>query len=159
MNRQRKMGPYRQRRGFTPYRNGTGFTLVEVLFAIIVVVVSGVWLMAAYQSALHLTEVSQQTNLALSDVRVMMERIKTTPFTALNARFPNGAVNGVVGGGPDLYTGIVGGYALGNTEQITVTHSPNTAADPRELIVQVQWTNRGRTYQRRATTMRSSQAS
>jgi hypothetical protein len=114
--------------------------------------------MVAYQSALHLTEVSQQTNLALSDLRDMMERIKTTPFTALAAGFPNGAVNGVVGGGPDLYTGVVGGYPLAN-EQITVTHSPTTAADPRELIVQVQWTNRGRTYQRRATTVRSSQAS
>ncbi|OGX38921.1 MAG: hypothetical protein A3C53_02310 [Omnitrophica WOR_2 bacterium RIFCSPHIGHO2_02_FULL_68_15] len=145
-------------RGFIPYRDGTGFTLVEVLFALIIVVVSGVWLMVAYQSALHLTEVSQQTNAALSDIRDMMERIKTTPFTALDASFPTGAVNGVVGAGPDLYTGIVGGYAL-TGEQVTVTHSPSAAADPRELIVQVQWTNRGRTYQRRATTMRASQAS
>ena len=159
MNRQYTMGwPGRARRGFAPYRAGAGFTLVEVLLAIIVVIVSGIWLMVAYQSALHLTEVSQQTNLALSDVRAVMERIKTTPFTALNASFPNGAVNGVVGAGPDLYTGIVGGYTLGS-EQITVTHSPNTTADPRELLVQVQWTSRGRTYQRRATTMRSSQAS
>ena len=139
-------------------RWGRGFTLVEVLFALVVVVVSGVWLMVAYQSALYLTEVSQQTNAALNDIRSMMERIKTTPFTVLNASFPAGAVNGVVGAGPDLYTGVVGGYALSD-EQITVTHSPSTAADPRELIVQVQWTNRGRTYQRRATTMRASQAS
>ena len=143
------------RAGRRPVR---GFTLVEVLFAIVVVVVSGVWLMVAYQSALHLAEVSQQSTMALNDIRSMMERIKTTPFTALNASFPTGAINGVVGVGPDLYTGVVGGYGL-NTEQITVTHSPSTAADPRELVVQVQWTNRGRTYQRRATTMRSSQAS
>jgi type II secretory pathway pseudopilin PulG len=135
-----------------------GFTIVEVLFALIVLVIAGVWLTVAYQSALHLTEVSQQTNMALNDIRAMMERIKTTPFTSLVNSFPDNAVNGVVGGGPDLYTGIVGGYALSN-EQITVTHSPTTASDPREMIVQVQWTNRGRTYQRRATTVRSSQAS
>ena len=138
--------------------HGTGFTLVEVVFALMVVVIAGVWLMMAYQSSLHLSEVSQQASMALNDVRSMMERIKTTPFTALNASFPNGAVNGVIGAGPDLYTGVVGGYGL-SVEQITVTHSPSTGADPRELIVQVQWTNRGRTYQRRATTMRASQAS
>jgi prepilin-type N-terminal cleavage/methylation domain-containing protein len=135
-----------------------GFTLVEVLFAIVVLLIAGVWLTVAYQSALHLAEVSQQTNVALNDLRSMMERIKATPFTTLTAGFPDGAVNGVVGAGPDLYTGIVGGYGL-NNEQITVTHSPAVTSDPRELTVQVQWTNRGRLYQRRATTMRSSQAS
>ena len=139
-------------------RNTRGVSLIETLLAFTVVIVAGISLMVAYQSAIHLTETSQQSNLAINDLRAMMERIKTTPFTALNASFPNGAVNGVVGAGPDLYTGVVGGYGLG-TEQITVTHSPNTGADPRELIVQVQWINRGRTYQRRATTMRSSQAS
>ena len=139
-------------------RGNRGVTLVELLLTITVVVISGVSLMVAYQSALHLTEVSQQSNIAMNDLRAMMERIKTTPFTALNNSFPTGAVNGVVGAGPDLYTGVVGGYGLG-TEQITVTHNPNTGADPKEMIVQVQWTNRGRTYQRRATTMRSSQAS
>ena len=46
-------------------RWGRGFTLVEVLFALVVVVVSGIWLMVAYQSALYLTEVSQQTNAGL----------------------------------------------------------------------------------------------
>jgi type II secretory pathway pseudopilin PulG len=134
-----------------------GVTLVELLLAVTVVIISSVSLMVAYQSALHLTEVSQQSNLALNDLRAMMERIKTTPFTALNARFPTGAINGVVGAGPDQYTGVVGGYALSG-EQITVTLAPSTAADPRELVVQVQWTNRGRVYQRRATTMRTSQA-
>ena len=139
-------------------RNDRGVSLIETLLAFTVVIVAGISLMVAYQSAIHLTEVSQQSNLALNDLRAMMERIKTTPFTALNANFPTGAVNGIVGAGPDLYTGVVGGYGLG-TEQITVTHTPNTAADPRELVVQVQWINRGRTYQRRATTMRTSQAS
>src|SRR3989338_5943300 len=124
-------------------RERRGVTLVEILFALVVVVISGVWLMVAYQSALHLTEVSQQANAALSDIRDMMERIKTTPFTALDASFPTGAVNGVVGAGPDLYTGIVGGYAL-TGEQVTGTHSPSAAAGPREPIVQVPGTNRGR---------------
>ena len=139
-------------------RNNRGVSLIETLLAFTVVIVAGISLMVAYQSAIHLTEVSQQSNIAMNDLRAMMERIKTTPFSALNANFPNNAINGVVGAGPDLYTGVVGGYGLG-TEQITVTHNPGTGSDPKEMIVQVQWTNRGRTYQRRAVTMRSSQAS
>lgn len=134
-------------------RSRAGMTLVELLIAIAVLVVAGVWLLSAYQSALHLTEVAQQTTVALNDLGDMMERIKATPFTQLAANFPNGVANGAAG-----YAVAIGNYTLPN-EQITVTHSPSTVADPRELIVQVTWTNRGRVYQRRTSTVRSSQAS
>jgi type II secretory pathway pseudopilin PulG len=131
-----------------------GVTLVELLLAIVVVTISGIGLMGAYQWSLHLAEVAQQANMATNDLRDMMERIKTTAFTQLNTNFPNGTVNGPA---VNLYTAVVGGFTL-STEQITVTHSPNTAADPRELIVLLTWTNRGRQYQRQLSTMRSSQA-
>ncbi len=130
-----------------------GMTLVELLIAIAVCVVAGVWLLAAYHSALHLTEVAQQATVALDDLRDMMERIKATPFNQLTAAFPNGVANGAAG-----YAVAIGNYTLPN-QQITVTHSPSVAADPRELIVQVTWTNRGRVYQRSTSTVRSSQAS
>ena len=135
-----------------------GFTLIELLLAAVIVVASGVWVMGAFQSALHLSEVSRQVGTAVTDLDDMLERIKATPFTQLATDFPNGAANGIVGGGADRYGGIIGGYTLGN-EQIVVTNSPSTAADPREVIVQVSWTNRNRTYQRTLRTVRSSQAS
>ena len=135
-----------------------GMTLVELLVAIVVVVLGGLWLLGAYHSVLELTEVSEQADRALNDLRDMMERIKTTPFTSLAANFPTGAVNGVVGQGQNLYAPIVGSYSL-TGEQITVTHRPTAAADPRELVAVLQWTNRGRTYQRSLSTMRVSESS
>ena len=139
-------------------------TLVEVLFAIWVLVLSGLGLLASYQANLHLSEVSQQTGMALNDLKDMMERIKATSFTNLQANFPSGAPNGVVGGGAEKYSPIIGGYTLSN-EQITVqhqdpvTHQASVIADPRELVVQLSWTNRGRTYQRSVMTIRASRAS
>ncbi len=139
-------------------RNGLkGFILVETLVAIGVVAIAGVWLMGAYQSSLQLAQVSEQMSVAVNDLKDMMERIKTTSFANLQTDFPNGAVNGIVGGGADKYGAILGGYTLAN-EQVTVTHVPTTAADPRELIVQVSWTNGGRTYQQSVSTMRTSKA-
>ena len=144
--------------GTSSRRETGGMTLVELLLGIGVLVLSGVWLLGAYQSSLHLTETAQQTKVALNDLRDMMERIKTTPFTRLDDDFPNGAPDGMVGAGPNRYAAVVGGYSLPD-ERITVTHTPDPAADPRELVVQLTWTNRGRAYQRSVATVRASEAS
>jgi hypothetical protein len=96
--------------------------------------------------------------VALNDLRDVMERIKTTPFTSLQQDFPNGAPNGVLGGGAERYGVVIGSYTLPE-ERITVTHHPSAAADPREMIVRITWTNRGRTYERTLSTMRASKAS
>ena len=135
-----------------------GMTFVELLLAMGVLVVSGVWLLGAYQSSLRLTEAAQQTKVALNDLRDMMERIKTTPFSRLDDDFPSGAPDGIVGAGANRYAAVVGGYSL-PTERITVTHRPDAAADPREMVVEVTWTNRGRAYQRSVATVRASEAS
>ncbi len=125
-------------------------TLVELLVATTVAVIAGVGLLAAYHAVLNLIEVSQQSVVALNDLTDIMERIKATPFTQLTASFPNGMAG--------AYGPVVGGYTL-SSEQIRVTHQPNTNSDPRELVVQVTWTNRSRTYQRSLSTMRASRAS
>ena len=140
-----------------PRSRRAGVTLIELLFALTVVLIAGVWLLMAYHSALRLSEMAQQSIVALNDLRDMAERIKTTPFTQLASDFPNGAPNGVVGPQPERYSGIIGGYTLPN-EQITVTHSPNTVADPREVIVQVTWMSGGRACQRQLSTIRAGQA-
>ena len=147
----------RRRTHQTP-RHRRGVLLVEILFAIGILVVAGIWLLAAYHASLQVSELGQQTSVALNDLQDMMERIKATPFNSLTNNFPNGAVNGVVGLAPEKYGVIIGGYTLTN-EQVTVTHQPNTNADPREMIVQVTWVNRGRTFQKSVSTMRASRAS
>ncbi|MBI3996808.1 MAG: hypothetical protein HY352_04045 [Candidatus Omnitrophica bacterium] len=135
-----------------------GVLLVEILFAIGILMVAGLWLLTAYQSSFQVSELGQQTSVALDDLRDMMERIKSTPFNSLTNDFPSGAVNGIVGLAPEKYGVIIGGYTLTN-EQVTVTHQPNTNADPREMIVRVTWVNRGRTFQKSVSTIRASRAS
>ena len=131
-------------------KGNAGVLLAELLLAVAAIFIAGVWLLGAYHSSFTLIEASQQTNVAVSDLKDLMERIKTTPFTQLNADFPNGAVAD--------YSAVTGGYTLPN-EQIAVTHSPNPNADPRELTVQLNWINRGRAYQRTLSTVRASEAS
>lgn len=139
-------------------RHRRGVLLIEILFAIGILLVAAVWLLVAYHSSMQVSELGQQTSVALDDLKDMMERIKATPFNSLTNNFPNGAVNGVVGLGPEQYGVIIGGYTL-TSEQITVTHQPGTNADPREMIVRVTWVNRGRTFQKSVSTMRASRAS
>ncbi len=138
-------------------RSSSGLVLLELFFAIGVIIVAALWLLTAYHASLHLTEIAHQESLAFDDLKDIMEQIKATPFNQLTTSFPNGVVNGVVGG-VDKYGALIGGYGLAN-EQITVLHQPNTAADPRELVVQLSWTNQGRTYQKSVSTIRSSKAS
>ncbi len=142
----------------TPPSLRAGFTLVELLFTILILVISGLGILGAYTSSFKLVRVAQQTNIAMNDVRDIIERIKSTSFTQLTTNFPNGAANGIVGTGADKYGVIIGGYTL-PTEQITVTYQPNTTADPVELVVQLQWTSGGRTYQQSFSTIRASKAS
>jgi Tfp pilus assembly protein PilE len=135
-----------------------GFTMVELLFAVAVLIVSGVWMLSAYHSALQTTAMSQQWKVAVNDLHDMMERIKSTPFAQLNASFPNGTANGTA----NAYATVVGTYTL-NGESITVTHfdlagAPSITADPRELVVTIQWTDKGRTYTKTVRTMRSSKS-
>ncbi|MBI4598158.1 MAG: hypothetical protein HY737_07160 [Candidatus Omnitrophica bacterium] len=132
-----------------------GMTFIELLVAIVVMIIAGVWLLGAYHASLQLTEVSQQTSVALSDAKDIMERIKSTPFLALSASFPDGVAGG---GAPDTYGAIIGGYSLSG-EQVTVRHQPSAVADPRELIVDVSWTNSHRVYRASLSTVRSQSAS
>lgn len=147
----------RKRPDTSARRHRLGFTLVEVVLAFAVLLVAGVWLLGSYRYALTLSEVSEQTTEAISDLKGMMERISNTPFNSLATDFPSGAVNGVVGGTAEKYGGIIGGYSL-PSEQVVVTHLPTTTADPRELTVQVRWTSGGRSYQKSFSTMRTSRS-
>ncbi len=139
----------------TILRTQHGFLLAEILFAVAAILMAGVWLLGAYGSAIGLSSVAQQNNIAMNDLKDMLEKIKITPYSQLTANFPTGSVNG---GSPDKYSAVVGGYGLTN-EQITVTHQPNTAADPKELVVQVTWTSGSRQYSKTMTTLRTSKSS
>lgn len=135
-------------------RTRRGVLLAAILFAISAILMAGVWLLGAYGSSIRLAAVAQQSDVALNDLKDMLEKIKSTPFTQLNVNFPNGTVNGTA---PDLYTTAVGGYGLAS-EQITVTHLPNVAADPKQLSVQLTWMDGARQYTSTMRTFRSSRS-
>ncbi len=133
-----------------------GLTLVELLFAVVVFIVAGLGILMAYQSAFELSEVAQQTSMAVNDLHDMMEKIKDTSFGAIPTAFPTGTMGGS-GGDPTVtaaYGGIIGGYSL-TQEQITVTF-PHPGTDPLEIVVALSWMNGTRTYTRSLSTMRSS---
>ena len=119
-------------------RHDFGVSLIEVLFAIGVIVIGGLWLLGAFQSGIQLTDASQDSSVAIEDLKDMMERIKTTPFNAnLPVTFPDGVAGDEtigagadVGTGADQYPAVVGVDLTGDgvrdytlsSEQITVTY-------------------------------------
>ena len=126
-------------------------TLVELLLAAVVFLLAVGGIMLGFLASGALADSARQQMVASEDIKEMMERIHAAPFNNLAADFPNGTVNGP-GGNP--YNTLVGGYTL-TGQSITVT-SPNPAADPREIIVTVNWTDRTRARGLSATTMRTS---
>ena len=137
----------------SPPRRTAGLTLVELLLALLVFVIAGLGVLGAYQAAFELMEVGQQTLIAVNDLRDMTEQIKDTAFTAIPANFPGGVAN--CSTTSPAYSNIVGGCSL-NQEQITVTYPNGAGTNPLEIVIQISWTNRNRTYSRSLSTIRAS---
>ncbi len=137
---------------FGRFHDRIGSTFVELLVALFVLVTASSGLLGAYLSGHLLNEQARQERMAYEDMRDMMERIQATGFAALAATFPTGTANG--GGAPTPYELIVGVYTLPN-EQITVTY-PVVAADRREILVTLTWTQRTRARTASVSTVRTS---
>lgn len=114
-----------------------GFTFVELLLVIFVLMTASAGIIGAYLSTHYLSHYAKETMMATDDLRDMMERINATPFSSLGVNFPAGTANGPA----NSYPGIVGGYLLPG-ESITVTY-PSVSPTRREVLVAVTWTSRG----------------
>lgn len=123
-------------------KSNKGMTLMEIMVAAAVFVIGLAALLSGLLSAVYFMENSRETTIAASDLRTMMEDIRSSPFSDLTTDFPNGVQDGPVG---NPYPTIVGGYALRN-EHISVTYTdPDT--DPLEINVLLSWQDkRGRSY-------------
>ena len=115
----------------------TGLTLIEILFATVIIVIAGVAIIQFYLSSIYLSEVSKEETIAQMHLINMLEAIKCTPFSDIVVDFPNGISDGTVS---NNYATIVGGYVL-KGEHIVVSYvNPNS--DPLEINVGVNWQDR-----------------
>jgi prepilin-type N-terminal cleavage/methylation domain-containing protein len=64
-------------------RKNKGFTLLELMFAAAVIVVTLAGLLSTYVTCLELNETAKNTNLALSIAQRVMEEIRSTTFTSI----------------------------------------------------------------------------
>jgi len=113
-----------------------GFTLVEILIALAITVPV---LFGIIVSILHMyrtNEISHEVITALQDAHAVIEQIRNTSRSGVNAvtaQFPNGAA--------------VAGFNNLTNEQVVVTYA-NAAADPLAVTVTTTWRNRNRVVSR-----------
>ncbi len=115
-------------------RRSAGLTLLETLFATMVMVIAVVAIIQFYLTSLNLSEINKDETLAMAHLVNMAEAIKCTPFNNLSVNFPDGVSDGPAS---NNYATIVGGYALKN-EHISVSYV-NTHSDPLEIKIGVNW--------------------
>lgn len=121
------------RPGATMRKGGRGFTLVEVLMAMLVFVVAVVALLMLYIGVSSLRESSRNMAQAMADARTVLEEIREASGASLA---------GVTG---TDWTGWASDNNLTSLpdEVVTVEYA-DEAADPLDITVQVDWTERGR---------------
>ena len=112
-------------------------TFIEILISTFVFTLTLAALLQSLTMSLYLTDLAKERNIAVYDLRDMMEEIRATPFANMVALFPNSLPDGPVG---NPYASIVGGYMLQN-EQITVSYV-DVNSDPIEIEVDLTWQDR-----------------
>ncbi len=112
----------------------TAMTLVEILLAIAIIVVTAVAILNAYITSLYLSETNKEETMALSQLTNIAEAIKATPFNTITIDFPDGVPHGTLA---NDYAALTGGYTLTN-ESITVSYS-NPSGDPLEITIRLSW--------------------
>ena len=125
--------------------------MVEIVATLFICVMAGSAILGALLSTHQLSQHAGHTMKAVSDMDDMMERIRATSFNTVQTTFPAGVANG---GGGTNYATLVGGYTL-DGEQITVTY-PSQTSTRIEVLVTLNWTERGRARTMQLSTVRTS---
>lgn len=118
-------------------RSQQGMTLVEILIAALIFCIALTGVLGSMTAISDLIDLSKDTTTATFHVKNMMERILTTPFSAMLTRFPNGTLDGPA---TNLYSSLVGGYNL--TSEHIRTNYANISTDPLEINVLLTWNDK-----------------
>ena len=121
-------------------RRGKGFTLLEVLFAIAILLPVFFAILGVNFYMARATDSARMTTTAIQDAHTVIERMRDASRQELNqvtTNFPDGQT-------------LVGFTNLTN-EQIVVDYA-NPNADPLSATVTVTWTDNGRNMQRNLAT-------
>ena len=125
--------------------------MVEIVATLFICVMVGSAVLGALLSTHQLSQHAGHMMKAVSDMDDMMEHVHATSFNAVQATFPAGVANG---GDGTNYAALVGGYTL-DSEQITVTY-PSQTPTRIEVLVTLNWTERGRARTMQLSTVRAS---
>lgn len=96
-----------------------GFTLVELMAAMSVLVISALAAVSTGLSTLNLTRTSKDTSTAMSDLQSAMERVLALPHDNIATTYPSGTA--------------IAGYNHLLNETIIPTYPLGTTADPLEI--------------------------
>lgn len=110
-----------------------GFTLIELVIAVMVCVIAVLSVLGANTVVQRNTDVQFQRATAMQDAHRIIERMRTA---SLNGAFPANVVTNFPNGAA------VAGFANLTNEQITVAYV-NTLTDPLDVRVTVSWLENG----------------
>lgn len=131
-------------------KNGkiSGFTLLELMIGVTVLIIALVGLIAAYTGCFSLNESARNLTIAINDAQCVMEEIRAMniPTNITAEGWTNWAANNPPNGG---------GCNRLNNEAITVTYPSGTTATPLEILITVNWTEKNRQRSTRLATLLS----
>ena len=107
----------------------SGFTMLELMFGSVILLVVIVGLLSFYRSPFVLNELSRDTTIAVQDVSKVIEQMRVTPFGSIQTTYWDTWAQG--NGAKNL-----------PLEAIAVSYN---GTDPLEFTVTAQWTRRERT--------------
>ena len=124
----------------------SGFTLLELMIGSAVLVLALVGLIGAYIGCFSLNESARNLTVAMNDAQCTMEEIRDRNVTS-NITQEDWAAWAAT----DPPEG--GGCNTLDSESINVTYPSGTGIDPLEILITVNWTEKGRQRSAQLTTL------
>lgn len=118
-------------------RREAGFTLIELMVTVTVVVIALVGFVAANMAIQARSETVFERSVAIQDAHRVLEQMRDAANRAASEQFQGDVINAA-----NAAVTTVASLPAADNEQITVTYA-DQAADPLEVTVSVAWNERG----------------